>query len=76
TSLDITSSYVPGTSSKAQVQVLDLDELGEALLAGYITADEARRALDSTQRLLDGLHEHGSVADWLAAQGVQLRRTA
>lgn len=70
------SSYVPGTSSKTKVQVLDLDELGEALLAGYITADEARRALDSTQRLLDGLHEHGSVADWLATQGVQLRRTA
>lgn len=65
------SSYVPGTSSKAKVQVLDLDELGEALLAGYITADEARRALDSTQRLLDGLHEHGSVADWLATQGVR-----
>lgn len=70
------SSYVPGTSSKAKVQVLDLDELGEALLAGYITADEARRALDSTQRLLDGLHEHGSVAEWLATQGVQLRRPA
>lgn len=70
------SSYVPGTSLKAQVQVLDLDELGEALLAGYITADEARRALDSTQRLLDGLHEHGSVADWLATQGVRLHRTA
>ncbi|MCZ9289428.1 DUF402 domain-containing protein [Corynebacterium evansiae] len=66
------SSYVPGTSSKTKVQVLDLDELGEALLAGYITADEARRALDSTQRLLDGLHEHGSVADWLATQGVRL----
>ncbi len=49
-----------------------VDELGEALLAGYITADEARRALDSTQRLLDGLHEHGSVADWLATQGVRL----
>lgn len=70
------SSYVPGTSLKAQVQVLDLDELGEALLAGYITADEARRALDSTQRLLDGLHKHGSVADWLATQGVRLHRTA
>ncbi|SCX19472.1 DUF402 domain-containing protein [Corynebacterium jeikeium] len=70
------SSYVPGTSSKTKVQVLDLDELGEALLAGYITADEARRALDSTQRLLDGLHEHGSVVDWLATQGVRLHRTA
>lgn len=70
------SSYVPGTSSKTKVQVLDLDELGEALLAGYITADEARRALYSPQRLLDGLHKHGSVADWLATQGVQLRRTA
>lgn len=70
------SSYVPGTSSKTKIQVLDLDELGEALLAGYITADEARRALDSTQRLLDGLHEHCSVADWLAAQGVPLHRTA
>ncbi len=65
------SNYAPGTSSKAKVQVLDLDELGEALLAGYITAEEARRALDSTQRLLDGLHEHGSVAEWLATQGVR-----
>ncbi|WP_293819862.1 DUF402 domain-containing protein, partial [uncultured Corynebacterium sp.] len=70
------SNYIPGTSPNAKAQVLDLDELGEALLAGYITAEEARRALDSTQRLLDGLHEHGSVADWLATQGVQLRRTA
>lgn len=70
------SSYVPGTSSKTKVQVLDLDELGEALLAGYITADEARRALDSTQRLLDGLHEHGSVVEWLATQDVHLHRTA
>lgn len=66
------SNYAPGTSSKAKVQVLDLDELGEALLAGYITAEEARRALDSTQRLLDGLHEHGSVAEWLATQGLRL----
>lgn len=66
------SNYAPGTSSKAKVQVLDLDELGEALLAGYITAEEARRALDSTQRLLDGLYEHGSVAEWLATQGVRL----
>lgn len=68
---EASSSYVPGTSSKTNLQVLDLDELGEALLAGYITADEARRALDSTQRLLDGLHEYGSVADWLATQGVR-----
>ncbi|MGJ4086578.1 DUF402 domain-containing protein [Corynebacterium macclintockiae] len=67
----LSSKYAPGTSSKTKVQVLDLDELGEALLAGYITAEEARRALDSTQRLLDGLHEHGSVAEWLATQGVR-----
>lgn len=67
----LSSNYAPSTSSKTKVQLLDLDELGEALLAGYITADEARRALDSTQRLLDGLHEHGSVAEWLATQGVR-----
>ncbi|MGJ4103167.1 DUF402 domain-containing protein [Corynebacterium macclintockiae] len=67
----LSSKYAPGTSSKTKVQVLDLDELGEALLAGYITAEDARRALDSTQRLLDGLHEHGSVAEWLATQGVR-----
>lgn len=60
----------PGASTHEKVQVLDLDELGEALLAGYISAEEARRALDSTQRLLDGLHKYGSVADWLTAQGV------
>lgn len=65
-----TASCIPGTSSKTKVQVLDLDELGEALLAGYITADEARRALNSTQRLLDGVQEHGSVAEWLATQGI------
>lgn len=63
-------THTPGASTHEKVQVLDLDELGEALLAGYISAEEARRALDSTQRLLDGLHEHGCVADWLAAQGV------
>ncbi len=68
----LSSNYAPSTSSKTKVQLLDLDELGEALLAGYITADEAHRALDSTQRLLDGLHEHGSVVDWLATQGVRL----
>ena len=67
----LSSNYAPSTSSKTKVQLLDLDELGEALLAGYITAEEARRALDSTQRLLDGLHEHGSVAEWLATQGVR-----
>lgn len=67
----LSSNYAPSTSSKTKVQLLDLDELGEALLAGYITADEAHRALDSTQRLLDGLHEHGSVAEWLATQGVR-----
>lgn len=63
-------THTPGASTHEKVQVLDLDELGEALLAGYISAEEARRALDSTQRLLDGLHEHGCVADWLTAQGV------
>lgn len=63
-------THTPGASTHEKVQVLDLDELGEALLAGYISAEEARRALDSTQRLLDGLHEHGRVADWLATQGV------
>lgn len=63
-------THTPGASTHEKVQVLDLDELGEALLAGYISAEEARRALDSTQRLLDGLHKHGCVADWLATQGV------
>ncbi|WP_297009370.1 DUF402 domain-containing protein [uncultured Corynebacterium sp.] len=53
-------------------EVLDLDELGDALTAGHVDAETARRALDSAQRLITGMIDGGSVEGWLSGRGINL----
>ncbi|MCJ7859289.1 DUF402 domain-containing protein [Corynebacterium kalidii] len=53
-------------------EVLDLEELGEALTAGYIDAPTAARALGASQQLIDGMLGAGGVEPWLASRGFRL----
>lgn len=53
-------------------EVLDLEELGDALLAGHIDATTAARALESSQRLINGMLDEGGVDGWLTTQGFHL----
>lgn len=60
------------THSDGQLDVLDLDELGMALEANYLTAAEVARALTASQRILDGIQQHGSLEAWLESQGLPI----
>ncbi|MGJ0184954.1 DUF402 domain-containing protein [Corynebacterium glyciniphilum] len=53
-------------------EVLDLEELGEALSAGHLDATTTARALESSQRLINGMLDEGGVDNWLGAQGFTL----
>lgn len=53
-------------------EVLDLEELGDALTAGYLDVPTATRALGSSQRLIDGMLDTGGVEDWLRSRGYPL----
>ena len=51
----------------------DEDEYAEAVLEGYLTPDEQRRALSSAARVVNGLFAHGNdLAAWLASLGIRL----
>ena len=54
------------THRGGRLEVLDLDELGLALAAGHIDAEEGNRALHATQQLLDGINTHGNLHSWLS----------
>lgn len=53
-------------------EILDLEELGDALVAGYLDAETTRRALDAAQRAVTGMVSTGSVEGWLRGQGFDL----
>ncbi|MGP9609901.1 DUF402 domain-containing protein [Corynebacterium sp. AOP36-E1-14] len=53
-------------------EVLDLEELGDALLAGHVDAAAASRALHSSQRLINGMLDAGGVEAWLDGVGFPL----
>jgi uncharacterized protein len=55
------------------VDVLDTDELLDAVLAGLIDPVTAQAALTTTYRTVDGLARHGYVLDrWLSTVGVRM----
>ncbi|GAA0625541.1 DUF402 domain-containing protein [Kutzneria viridogrisea] len=55
------------------VQVLDVDELLEAVDAGLLGRDAAERALAITYRAVGGIAAHGyDIQRWLAEEGVPL----
>lgn len=53
-------------------EVLDLEELGEALVAGFLDADMTNRALSSAQRIITGIATTGSPEEYLKQQGYDL----
>lgn len=55
------------------IDVLDIDELAAATSAGYISAEEAEKAIDVTLAAVEGITRHGDDAlEWLRAQGIEL----
>lgn len=55
------------------IDVLDIDELSAATSAGFITAEEAERAIDATLNAVEGITRNGDDAmEWLKAQGIEL----
>ncbi|HET8640986.1 MAG TPA: DUF402 domain-containing protein [Pseudonocardiaceae bacterium] len=55
------------------LEVLDVDELATALLAGLIDGATAERALATAFRTVDGLAGHGyDLAEWLSGHGIRL----
>lgn len=54
-------------------EILDLEELGDALLAGHLTPETSRRALGAAQRLVTGMTAAGSVTAYLRESGFPLR---
>ncbi|MGO3753791.1 DUF402 domain-containing protein [Corynebacterium variabile] len=53
-------------------ELLDLDELGDALTAGLLDAETTHRALSSAQELITGVVSEGSVERWLSNIGIEL----
>lgn len=60
------------TYSRSSIDTLDLDELGAALKAGYISVEDADLALRVSQELLTGVRRTGSVESWLEHCGFRL----
>lgn len=60
------------THHGSRIQMLDLDELGEAISAGVVALDDVHAGLTSAQRVMDGIYLHGSARMWLEQEGVQL----
>ena len=53
--------------------VADIDELAAATSAGFITAEDAEKAIDVTLAAVEGITRHGDDAmEWLRAQGIEL----
>ena len=60
------------TYADSRWEILDLEELGDALVAGFVDASTAARALEASQRLVDGMLDAGGVEPWLASEGIEL----
>lgn len=57
----------------SDLEVLDVDELTDAVIAGFVDGETAQRALTMAFRTVDGLARHGyDLAAWLAGHGVKL----
>lgn len=55
------------------VEIHDVDELAAATAAGYITADEAERAMNITLTAVAGMTRHGDdPMKWLRSLGMEL----
>lgn len=55
------------------IDVLDIDELAAATSAGFITAEEAERAIDATLNAVEGItRHHDDAMEWLRAEGIEL----
>ena len=52
--------------------VLDLDELGDALAAGFIDHHQTAETLATTAEVLQGIEVHGTVEAWLATRGCDI----
>ena len=66
--------YVDLVSNTGEpIDVLDIDELAAATSAGFISAEEAERAMDRTLVAVEGITRYGddSMA-WLRALGIEL----
>lgn len=61
------------TYAAGRWEILDLEELGAALLAGYIDNHTTSRALTAAQRLVDGMLDHDTVESWLVSKGVDVQ---
>ncbi|MFC5937897.1 DUF402 domain-containing protein [Corynebacterium choanae] len=66
--------YVDLVSTTGQpIEVLDIDELSAATSAGYISAEDAEHAIETTLAAVEGITRHGDDAmKWLATRGVAL----
>lgn len=53
-------------------EILDLDELGEALVTGHLDTGMVQRALTAAQRLVTGMAATGSVEGFLHTEGFDL----
>lgn len=60
------------TYAAGRWEILDLEELGAALEAGYVDAATASRALHASQQLVTGMLETGGVEPWLTSEGITL----
>ena len=55
------------------IDVLDIDELAAATSAGYISAEEAEKAIDVTLTAVEGITRHDDDAmEWLRTLGIEL----
>lgn len=62
-----------GVHTGRGLEVLDVDELTEALLAGLIDSDSAQRAMANTFAAVDGIAAQGhDLTAWLAALGMPI----
>jgi len=53
-------------------EILDLEELGDALVAGYLSPTLTSRALAAAQNVVTGIVTHGSIEKFLKEQGYSL----
>lgn len=55
------------------IDVQDIDELAAATSAGFISAEEAEKAIDVTLNAVEGITRHGDDAmEWLRTLGIEL----
>lgn len=53
-------------------EILDLEELGDALVAGHLSPEQTCRALTAAQKVVTGIVTAGSAEEFLSRQGYNL----